>query len=424
MTILRLIIYLFFALPLNSWSQDEKTPTFDIDDLLSLYNAKEIDEFLSKAKEIRPAIRGPRWRAMVTEFTKIKIDKLANTPLVAINFDEIVKAEEYATFGHHLNDLDLQNKKLDLGLKYLTYSLKEINKWDETKVKDLKKWWYKHWLNSNKQPIYAYRYAQLFDSYSPLNKFESVNLTIFFDNQDFLNQMLKELLHLTYKSGLSLSLCKDPWVWNYLWQDLKIFIGKMKKSDQADFDSKIVKEYSLNCWNAAKSKLFADFHLFPEEDIHFALHLLSMDRTLSFQQRSFIHIFYLLFEPTSSDLYINALDTLLKLSLSEKNRLDILTLLAKIDPLEGKIFSSSSSQALEVLLRMSRSFPEYLDYYAQTCYDYLAGIKKFPLGNPTPDCLAFCRSYRLQKIPFFSKPVYTNIKEKFRGQCDKPASNL
>ena len=30
--------------------------------------------------------------------------------------------------------------------------------------------------------------------------------------------------------------------------------------------------------------------------------------------------------------------------------------------------------------------PEYLDYYARTCLEYLEGKKVFPRGNPTLHC--------------------------------------
>ncbi len=425
MTILRFIIYVFLMIASPSWAQDEKSAAFEIDDLLSLYNSGEVDEFLARAKDIRPAVRGPRWRAMVTEFTKKKLDKLLETPLMTISFEEVQKVEEYTSIAHNLNDVSLQNKKLEFGLKYLTHSLKEISSWEMPKVVELKKWWYKHWLNSTQQAIHAYRYAQLFDQYSPLSKFESVNLVAFFENQERLDAIINEMLRITYKSGLAGDLCQDPWVWNYLWVDLKSFVGKVKKSDLAEFDTKIVREYSLNCWNAAKSRVLNNFHRFSEQDIHFSLHLLSMDRTLSSQQRTFIHIFYLLFEPAASELYIKALDTLLKLSLSEANRLEVLDKFLKLDPLEGKVFASSKPEALEVLIRMSRSFPEYLDQYAQTCLDYIAGTKKFPAGNPTPHCLDFCRNFRKQDLVFFNKPVYKSIIEKYRGQCEKlPSSTI
>lgn len=425
MTILRLLICLILTAGSPSWSQEEKSTAFAIDDLLSLYNSGETDEFLSRAKDIRPAMRGPKWRAMVTELTKKKIDKLLDTPISTVTFEEILVTEEYASYSHQLKNLELQNKKLDLGIKFLTYNLSIISQWEAPKVLDLKKWWFKHWQNSPKQALHAYRYAQLFDKYSPLSKFESVNLVSFFEDQEKLNLLIKEMLHIVYKSGLAADLCRDTWVWSYLWTDLKTFVSKLKKSDQDEFDTKIVQEYSLSCWNSMKSKILNDFYTFPDEDIHLSIHLLSMDRTLAMQQKMFIHIFYLLFEPTPSDLYTNALDSLLKLSLSEKTRLEILQMLLKLDPLADKIFSSTKPQGLEVLIRMSRSFPEYIDQYAQTCLDYLTGHKKFPNGNPTPHCLDLCRNFRQQQdLLFFNKPVYKSIIEKFRGQCEKPPPSL
>ena len=113
MTILRFIIYLFLIISLPAWSQEDKPVAFEIDDLLSLYNSGEVDEFLARAKDIRPAIRGPRWRAMVTDFTKKKLDQLLITPIQILNFEEILKIEEYSSYAHHLNDSSLQNKKLE-----------------------------------------------------------------------------------------------------------------------------------------------------------------------------------------------------------------------------------------------------------------------------------------------------------------------
>lgn len=416
---LRFIIILFILLQSPSQGQEEQFSSFDIDDLVSLYNSGEVDEFLSKAKDIRPAIRGPKWRQMVTNFTNKKLDTLLNVPIITLNLEEIIITETYANYGHQIKDVQLQNKKLELGLKFLTHSLAEIEKWELPQIQKLKSWWYKHWLTSNKAPLYAYRYAQLFDKYSPLSKFESVKLVSFFDHQEMIDKNINEFLKITYQSSLGSDLCGDNWVWDYLWKDIKNFVSKMKKNDSTQFDSKIVNEYSLKCWNSAKNRLFQNFHQMNAEDIHFTLHLLSLDRTLTYNQKVFIHIYYLLFEPTLSELYKNSLDILLGLSLSEKIRIEILQMLNALDPLPGKVFSNRKTISLEVLLRLSRSFPEYLDSYAQTCLDFLSGNKKFPKGNPTPNCLDFCRTYRTQDLTFFTKPVYKSIIKKYMGQCEK-----
>jgi hypothetical protein len=422
MNILRLIIYFFLIFPPYLKGQDTpQEEAFSIDDLVSLYNAGEVDEFLAKAKEIKPSIRGPKWRAMVTQFTIQKIDALLQLPSNTMSFDEVLKVETYATYSHHLKDSQLQNKKLELGIKFLTSTLKEIDKWEATKVLEIKKWWYLHWQSSLKLPLYAYNYLKLFNDYSPLSKFESTNLISFFEGQEQQDNLMQQLLQIIYHSGLAGDLCKDPWVWNFLWPNIKQFVGNLKKSDQDQFDIKIVKEFSLSCWNSTKSRLLENFHRLSEEDIHFSIHLLSLDKTLSQKQKIYIHIYYLLFEPFPSDLYNQALNTLLSLSLNESTRLEILQQFLKLDPMEGKVFTLNTAQSLEVLLRLSRSFPEYLDGYAQTCLDFLTGDKKFPAGNPTPHCVDFCRKFKQQNTSFFTKPVYKLIENKFMGQCDKTA---
>ncbi|MBT4790701.1 MAG: hypothetical protein HON90_03955, partial [Halobacteriovoraceae bacterium] len=70
-----------------------------------------------------------------------------------------------------------------------------------------------------------------------------------------------------------------------------------------------------------------------------------------------------------------------------KLRLEILNQLKKIDPLPGKLFIKKSSIINQAKTRVfSRYFPEYIDFYAHTCIDYLSENKIFPLGNPTPYC--------------------------------------
>jgi hypothetical protein len=65
--------------------------------------------------------------------------------------------------------------------------------------------------------------------------------------------------------------------------DLKDYcISKLKKSDQADFDTKIVKAIFtelLECSQKSTNYLLI-FINYSDEDLHIALHLLSMDRTL------------------------------------------------------------------------------------------------------------------------------------------------
>ena len=147
--------------------------------------------------------------------------------------------------------------------------------------------------------------------------------------------------------------------------------------------------------------------------------MLSLDKTLFAKERVYIHLYYLLFGPSASPLYDNALNTLLSLSLNENLRQELLQQFLQIDPLAGKVFSLNTPQSLEVLLRFTRNFPEYLDSYAQTCLDFLSGYKKFPAGNPTPHCVDFCRKFKQPNTTFFSKPVYKLIEDKFLGQCEK-----
>lgn len=401
-------------------AQEEIKPSFEPEDMLSLYNAGEIDELLDRAKEIRPSIRGPRWKSMVTEFTLKKTEKLLTKESISsLELNTILKMEEYFNFAHNQKNPQIQDKKLELGYAYLIQFFSTIQTHSKENIIATKNWWVNHWSNSRKNPIYALKYAKFFDSYSPLSKFESLNIHTFFENQKNLDEFVLNMLRVTFKSGLAADICKDNWVWPHWWDLVKTILQPLKKKDYSLLDTILLKDFSLKCWESAKIKLIEGLHTLSVEDKYIALHFLSLDPTLAKADKVFLEIYYLLFNPTPSELYNKSLDSLLALSVDAPQREIMVGKFSKFDPLLGTVFSLKTIESFEVILRLTKHFPEYLDFYAHTCLDYLSGTKRFPNGNPTPDCLDLCKYFTKHTNNFFEKPVYKMISAKFAGQCSK-----
>ncbi len=80
-----------------------------------------------------------------------------------------------------------------------------------------------------------------------------------------------------------------------------------------------------------------------------------------------------------------------------KLRENVLENLKKLDPIPDHIFQSDQKTNLKIKV-LNRYFPEFIDYYSNTCLTYLNGDKNFIKGNPTPAC-----------HHFFEKAKNTNI---------------
>ena len=72
-------------------------------------------------------------------------------------------------------------------------------------------------------------------------------------------------------------------------------------------------------------------------------------------------------------------------------REDVLEHLKKLDPIPDHIFQVKENAELKIKI-LNRYFPEFIDYYSQTCLSYLSGEKNYSTGNPTPACHDFFKN--------------------------------
>jgi len=96
----------------------------------------------------------------------------------------------------------------------------------------------------------------------------------------------------------------------------------------------------------------------------------------------------LLENPSPGQTQKIAWSDLLKLGNNYQLREKILKSIRSIDPLPGKIFKSSTQNKRHkvIVKNFAKNFPEYIDFYAQTCIKYVSGEKKFPNGRPALEC--------------------------------------
>lgn len=118
-----------------------------------------------------------------------------------------------------------------------------------------------------------------------------------------------------------------------------------------------------------------------------SFHLLKHLKVLDQLSGDVFLISYIMNNPVVGETFNEAWNKLEELGKNYDQRMKVLDCFKHKNFLPDELINSPNIEKRNVLLnKMSANFPEYLDYYARTCLDYLSGKKKFPYGNPTKHC--------------------------------------
>ncbi len=165
-------------------------------------------------------------------------------------------------------------------------------------------------------------------------------------------------------------------------------------------DLKVVTELYLEIFN--KTKKFAEnvnqncrqeilnsiSEKLPLEDSNFSKFLTSSNTNNKFLRS----VLYLLDGELEKNIFNQAWNEILALKKLPKKRKEIIEKIKKLDPIPDKNLYSNLKNQQVYNKKFFENFPEFMNYYFQSCYQYLAGIKDFPRGNPTPNCNKIIKS--------------------------------
>jgi hypothetical protein len=179
--------------------------------------------------------------------------------------------------------------------------------------------------------------------------------------------------------------CKRTYVKRAILAHLnKMFMGStLSKID----DKKIKNLLSSDCWKIMAPTLVTGLKSKDYNIKKLSYIALSSYRPLKKIEQDIFATHFLLDGPVVGELFNNAWKIMEEMGQDYKRRKEVLSLLKKSPILPDELFRSYRPKKKKILVNfIADYFPEYIEYYAKTCLDYLEGKKSFSKGNPTAGC--------------------------------------
>ncbi len=332
---------------------------YTIQDLEQLQVNKNFSEFLAHAHDIRPSERNKHWKEMLQTMAVGQLDFLLTKRIFNKKSFKLIEAA--ALWPELLEDEFFQVKRNRFAQFYLENCFEKRE--DKASCKnDLLNFW----NASNQNPDLAMSLANVLSTFTEEKEFWS-----------FYQKVAKSNSEEFY--------CPKP-------QVKKSILTHLRKNLSSVEEKKYVKKFiddnlGATCWNSIlpdlKSLLFSKSFTLRD----FSYKVLSSKEALTQIELDSFLAYYILTNPIKGDTFNLSWALVEKVGDNYARRMNVLKELKKIDPLPGEVFSSTDVQKREAIINLfANNFPEYIDYYAKTCVNFLKGIGDFPRGNPTLYC--------------------------------------
>ena len=346
---------ILFFLSLNVFSGQKYT----IQDLEQLEKNKNYAEFLAHAHDILPSSRDKHWKEMLQTMAVGQLDFLLEKRIFNKKSFNIIEAA--ALWPELLEDEFFQVKRNRFAQFYLENCF-EKRAQKLTCKNDLLNFW----NASNQNPDLAMSLANVLTTFTK-------------------DRQLWGFYQKVAKSNSEEFYCPKPKV-------KKSILTHLRKNLASIEEPKYVKKFiednlGPTCWNSIlpelKGLLFSKS--FSLRD--FAYKVLSSKEALTQVELDTFLSYYILTNPIKGDTFNLAWSLVENVGQNYSRRMNVFKFLKKIDPLPGEVFSNSDPQKREAIINLfAENFPEYIDYYAKTCVNFLTGVGEFPRGNPTLYC--------------------------------------
>ena len=330
-------------------------------DLEILSEEKNFKEFIPHAHDVRPGERSKKWADMFTNMLNLYLDDaLTNDSIDRKTFKQI---ESYVTLPVAAKDIFIQGKRESVAAKYFKSCLSNYtNKLDCRR--EMTKFWHLGTLSSDM----GLTMGHLLQSIDP-------NL-----EKPFWHYYKKAV-----KTDQSEFYCKRRHVKKAILTHLsKTIVGQ----NLAKISKKKIRNIlSTDCWKVLESSLSAGLTSHKYNIKRLSYIALSSFRELKQEEKDLFATYFILDGPVNGYLFNIAWKTMEELGQNYTRRLKVLKKLRDAPVLPDKVFRSFRPKKKRVLANfIANYFPEYVEYYAGTCLDYLEGKKKFSKGNPTISC--------------------------------------
>lgn len=343
----------------------DNSSLYTLGDLEILEKEKNYTEFFAHARDVRPAKRTEYWKEMFANMAEgYAKSLLKKRPIERQSF---LQAEKLASDWPHLAENEFfQKDRGSIAYNYFSDCLTQstLGPSRDECTSDLQS----YTTSFNSDFDQAKKFYQLIKDHDLKKRI---------DPWPYFSKALKTEISSFY--------CKEDLAKEVIFD--KFADLSSDSSDRSELKRQLEKTISPACWAQIKTDLKQALSSSNRDQRQMAFDVLSAKASVSKSEKELYLTMYLLDIPVASETFDEAWNLVKQLGQNHQKRDKILNELKKLDPLPGGIFSSADIPKRDIILDyLASQFPEYLDFYAQTCLDYLKGKKVFPNGNPTVDC--------------------------------------
>jgi hypothetical protein len=333
---------------------------YDLKDLEVLEREQNFEEFLQHVNDIRPSERGKHWKEMYQSMALGLVEYKIKTH--AFSLDSFLQVEHIGRSSAMMNDEFFQLKRSFYAKKFFTECFMKVEGMSEAtneplKIKAAKKTCETElnsfWYFSKKDPDIGLDLAALLESHHSSNKtwpfYELAikdNLAHFYCKKaNIQNAIMNKFYEESFSAefGGNYKTLVNRILPESCFEQL---IGPLKEALTSIKSSGLVKEMALNILEA-KGKLTPD-----ELDLY--------------------AILYLLDGPIVGDKMNLAWKKVENLSENYQKRQKLLTQIQQLTLIPDKIFKDPNLPRHKAIINLfAKNFPEYLNYYGETCLKYI-----------------------------------------------------
>lgn len=378
----------------------QAAPLYTLKDLSVLEREKNFEEFLSHVNDIRPSERLKLWKDMYQSMAIEMVDyKLKTKDFSMKTFKHIESIGRSSAMN---DDEFFQLKRSLYAKKFFSECYKQATEKKSTEKteglktcdSELSSFWY----FSKKDPDIGLDLAKIVELYP-----SSVKTWPFY--QTAVNDKINSLY------------CEKPDI-------QRAIIGKLtEESFDRDFDgnyNNLIKRFIPDkCFAKVVSplRLALQSSITSGLDKELAMNILSARGLLTKEEEDLYAVLYLLDGPVVGDKMNLAWKKVEDLSSQFQKRQKILAEIKKLPLIPDKIFTDASMPRNKAIINLfAKNFPEYLNYYGESCVNYLEN-KNETSGNiaSSVQCNEFLKTARAVKKSEKTEWVTDSVESKYSG---------
>lgn len=350
------------------------------EDIKTLFERAQWHELLLHMKDIRPSQRDQKWQEMVTKAALEYGRELRNLgPYTTENFN----------FLNSLRDIDFLASDEFFNIYHDDFTKKYIqNCLSSEQFEKCYKQALSYWENGvQNAELGRFLIENFYSRWSQLKE-TSISDSIFYLNT-------WKLLLPTVSSEHSEFYCNKQKHQKLLYNIFLITTLRPQSVSPLSI-STISSNIHNNCWDQIKEHIESKIldNNFDVAKMAYDI-LKGLDKLSAHSQNLFLVRYYLQ-APSKGELYNLAWSKVEELASRPEQRMALVTLISKLDPIPDQVFKINKNTT--VVNHLYKNIPEFIDIYSKTCLGYLSGEKTYPNGNPTPSCDAFMKAANEQDI--------------------------